>query len=483
MIEKEVLKAKTIKGVKWSGISQLLVNIFDFTVYALLARILYPKDFGIFAMATVFTGLVAVINQLGLEIAIIQRKDIEEIHLSSTFWFILAFGVVLGLSVSGSAFILEKYFTNPLVKPILMVLSINFVINDLGFIHFSLLQRRLEFKKIALIETLTIIMGGGASVLMALKGFGVWSLVGGWIGQSFIRVVLSWLLCDWRPESIFSFQSVRDLFAFGRHIVGCRIASQISNNIIHLTIGRIYGEYYLGVYSFAYKLSHIPADKLSSIIARVALPVFSSVQEDNKTIRHIYRKKVLYLSLLCFPLLFGLLATTPRFIGIVYGSKWLDAVLPVRIFCFMGLVTCISTTAGIILRAKGRPDKELVWTVVWAITLVLSIFGSLQYSLKGVCVALTVSTIVLFSYLQYMGNRMISLKAKDFFSSLYPAVILSLAMLIVIVVYENLIGHFFKVMSVMGLFLPVSIGAAVYVGLIRWKYSDLFTEIKALVRH
>ncbi len=475
------LKSRTIKGVKWSGIGQLLANGADFVIYAILARILFPEDFGVFAMATVFTGFVSVINQLGMETAIIQRKDINESHLSTSFWFILVFGIFLSLMIIGVAPLLANHFTNELVQPVLMALSLNFIATAFGFVHYALLQRWIEFKKIAIIEISTILIGGTASIIMALNGWGVWSLVWGWVGQSMIRSAISWVLCKWRPKMIVDLQSFKELFAFGKNIVGSRISTSLSDNIIYLLIGRVLGESTLGIYSFAYKLSHLTATKFSRIISRVALPTFSSIQDDDAAISWIYQKKIKCISLICFPLLFGMLTTAPRFIEVIYGYKWRAAIIPLQMLCVMSFVKTIICHSGTVIISKGRPDVQFKWNVVAGITYPLFLLIGLKYEIIGVCISLTIATFILYFIIQYVANSMIYLSTRDFIASLYPATLSSVLMTTGILIYEKFYGARFDSANVLGFIIPVILGVIIYAMSVRFIFSSLHSEIKEIL--
>jgi len=176
----------------WTGISQFLSQAFQFIVIIILARLLYPEQFGIVGMAAIFTGFISRFNELGLSAAIIQRKNINEMHLSTSFWTSLATGIILCiLTIIVSPYIAD-YFQEELVRPILIISSINFIVGSFTVIPRTLFTKSLDFKKLAIVEIYATFISGLISILLAVKGYGVWSLVLGGISNSFISVLIFW---------------------------------------------------------------------------------------------------------------------------------------------------------------------------------------------------------------------------------------------------------------------------------------------------
>jgi len=466
-------------GVFWSGTSQFSTQICQFIVMTILARLLFPEDFGTIGMAVIFTGLVQTINELGLSAAIIQKKNINDNHLSTSFWISLGLGIVLFITTVIISPYIADFFKNELVGPIVSVLSTGFIFGPFNVVHRSLLQKNIEFKKIATTEISATVMSGALSIILALLGFGVWSLVFGTILSNFTRVVLLWKVCTWRPSMTFDLTSFKELFSFGAHVMGSRFLNYIDSNIDYLLIGKLLSATALGHYTLAYQLSTFPLTRISSIITSVTFPAFSVIQDDNDTLRHAYLKVNKYISIITFPLLAGLIMVAPDFVPIVFGEKWAPMIVPLQILCVAGALKSVVTTVGSIFLSKGRSDIQFKWNLFTAILLPIAIFIGTRYGITGVAMAITIMSFLLGIIIQRIVNNLINLNFSDYFKALYPATTGSILVIISLLIYQKL--SIYNHLDIFSLTSSIILGVFVYIPVMRIIAKDLFREIKILI--
>lgn len=466
-------------GVLWSAASQFSTQIFQFIVITILARLLLPEDFGIIGMAVIFTGLVQTINELGLSASIIQRKNITENHLSTSFWISLGLGIILCITTVTISPYIADFFKNELVGPVVSVLSIGFISGAAGVVHKSLLLKNIDFKKIAIVEIIASVMSGAVSVTMALLGFSVWSLVFGTVLGNFARMVLLWVVCTWRPSVIVDLTSFKELFTFGVHVMGSRFLNYIDSNADYLLIGKFLSATALGHYTFAYQLSTFPLSRISSIITSVTFPAFSIIQDDNDMLRYAYLKVIKYISLVTFPMLSGLIVVAPDFIPIVFGEKWTPMIIPLQILCVAGALWSIGTTVGSVLMSKGRADIQFKWNVFTAIVLPIAILIGIRYGIVGVAMAMTITSCILVFIIQKIVNNLINLNSSDFFKALYPATFGSSILILSLITFQKLISiiYLHDILSLVG---SLIVGVMSYFFTIRILFSNDFDEISEL---
>lgn len=475
------LTTKTVQGVGWSGISQIVAQAFQFAVRIILARLLVPKDFGVIGMALIFTALIQTVNELGLSAAIIQRKDINKKHLSTSFWISIFMGVILCIiAVIASPFIAD-FFKERLVQPVISILSIGFILGSFGAIHRTLLQKKIDFKSVAITETGAAAFSGIVSVVLALLGFGVWSLVMGALMGSFGRSALLWLRCPWRPSMIFDFKSFEELFGFGKNVMGSQIVQYVTFNADYLLIAKFLDVTSLGFYTLAYQIAIFPLSRISSIITRVTFPTFSIIQDDNANLRVGYLKAIKYTSLITFPLLAGLAVVAREFIPIVIGEKWMPMVLPLQILCVAGILYSVATHVGSILLSKGRSDIHLKWDIFAAIVLPIAVLIGVRYGITGVATATTVVSCALFLIIQKITNRLIDLNFYDFFKALYPATACSVILMISVLTFQTL-SILISLQDIISLMGSITIGAMAYILAIRIIDNNSLREIGVLVK-
>ena len=201
------LKQKTFKGVLWSGGERFGTQAIQFVFGIFLARILTPADFGLIGMLAVFIALAQTFIDSGFSIGLIRKHDATNVDYSTVFWF----NMIVSFFAYGVLFVSSPYIAAFYKQPILIVLTkvitINLIINSFGAIQRTILTKKIDFKSQAKVRLIAIIIGGVIGIVMALKGYGVWSLVGKNLTQTLITNLGFWLVSSWRPSIVFSIKS------------------------------------------------------------------------------------------------------------------------------------------------------------------------------------------------------------------------------------------------------------------------------------
>lgn len=416
------LSRTTARGAIWTGMASASTSLLRLAILAILARLLAPADFGLLTAATFFVDLSNVIHELGFSAAIIQKQKTDSEYLSTAFWTSQGMGVVLCLLLTAISPLVARFYRNPSVQPVLMVLSLSFVIMPLGLLQKVLLQKRLDFRRVAMAEVGAVLVMGGVSIGLAWRGLGVWGLVWGSIAQKATEVVLLWVLDPWRPGRLWNRAAFRELFGFGANVLGERIANYLNANLDYPLVGRLLGQAALGYYSLAFQLVTLPLTRVSILVSRVTFAAFSLVQDEQERLQRGYLTTVRYISLLTFPLIAGLFWTAPELLDLIGGGpKWVPAVLPLRIMCLAGMIKSVVTTVGSVLKAKGRPDIGFKWNAATLVITVVALLIGARFGIEGVAWAVTVLTVVLSPIIQTIANRLIGLAWTRYFRALRPA--------------------------------------------------------------
>lgn len=461
--------------------SNIFSNLLSFLITAILARLLLPSAFGIVGMANLFIGIMAVINELGLSAAIIQRKEITEDHLSTAFWPNLFEGVLLCAITILFSRLIAAFFENSLVQPVLVLLSVNFVISSLSIVHGALLRRNLDFKRISAANVISTLVLGIVSVSMALSGYGVWSIVLGTISGGASGTLMLWFLCPWRPSVKFNLRSFRGLFDFGINILGIRVLGYLRSNVDYLIVSQFLGSSALGYYTLAYNLMVFPMTRISGGIFEVVFASFSRIQEDNLRLRRAYLKTITYITVVTFPLVVGMFITAPELIRTVYGEKWSNSILPLQIMCVAGLIKSVGTTLGPVLRSKGRPDIELKWNMLVLIFLTVAIVIGTRYGIAGVALGVTLTTLGNFPLIQSITNSLIDLKVRDYLSSLQPATLCSASMAVGLMAYRQINTTLLGLSDPLLLVSSIVVGAIIYLGVLWLTSAEIVRETYGLL--
>ena len=418
------LKTKTIQGVGWSGVSQVIRLVLHFIVIAILARLLTPNDFGLLAMTVVFTGFMMVFCDFGLTAALIQRRKITEEHLSSSFWINVLTGFILTLLLIFLTPIIANFYNESRLTLIISTLSLTFFISSFSIVQTALFTRKLDFKSLAIVEISAVLISGVIAVTLAFSGFGVWSLVWQQLIFVFVRVIFLWKLSNWKPKFLFKWQRFKELLGFSLNFTGFSFINYFSRNFDDLLIGKLFGSISLGFYNLAYQLLLFPLNNISQIIGRVMFPSLSVIQNNKDKVRCSYTKATRYIAIITFPLMIGLLVIAPQFIRVVFGLQWERSIFLVQVFALSGLIQSIGATVGWIYQSQGRTDIMFRWGLFSSIIVIIAFILGLRWNIEGVAVSYMIAGLLLVYPNFAIPFKLINLKFSYFvkqFKSIFLA--------------------------------------------------------------
>lgn len=432
------LTSKVLKGSFWTSLSTVITTSINFLVTIILARILEPKDFGLFAMVFMVTSFVGVFSDFGFGAAIIQRRDVSNSQLSTFFIVNILIGFSISLTLFLFAPIISFFFEEPQIKPLIQLSGITFLLGPLGTVHSLLFQKRLNFKVPALIEVVSTFMYGLSTTIFAHFGLKVWSFLWGSIIQQVTFLILLWIFSAWRPIiKECKLSSIKGLVKFSFNYTGASLLTYFNRNIDNLLIGKLLGSTPLAIYSLAYRIMMFPLAKISYVIARVSFPTFSLVQDDNDKIIRGYLKQIKIIALVTFPLMTLVFLLAPEIIILFFGDKWKDTILILKVFAFIGMIQSVSTMVGTIYNAKGRTDIAFKWSILVGITLFFSILLGINWGINGVAYAYAISSTILSFSSQLIANQIIGLKLSLLLRQLRVPVISSILMFILGGIVKN----------------------------------------------
>jgi len=456
------LKYTSTRSAIWMGSSSLIIQFLTMITTAVLARLLEPALFGLLTMAMIVLNILGLVAELGLAKAIIQRKQLEERHLSTTFWA----NIVVALGLAGIAFIIAPFaaafFDEQAIHPILQALGLTFFLGSFGAVHTALLQKSMEFRTVSIIEIIAQLTYGILVIILALLGYGLWSLVIGVLIKSIVSSALPWFFQPWRPKLIFDRQAFRELFGFGANLMGIRMVVYLRDNIGNAVVGKTLGPAPLGFYNLAFNLTMVPGSKLASVLNRVVFPAFSSIQSEEEKLRRGYLQTVKYVAALTFPLSVGLIVVGPELIKVVYGPKWLSAVPLLQIMGVSGVLNALPALSGGIIEARGRPGLELKLAMIsYPVYFCLLLIG-LNWGLVGIAWATSINKLIFIVAGIILSCYVINLPLRAYVAAVSASVIGVISMALVVLGWRSLALHVLRYSDLLLLGSSVILGAGVY---------------------
>ncbi len=274
------LGTKTLRSAFWAYGSYVGGRLLGLATIAILARVLVPEDFGLVALALTFTTLLETLKDFGLSQALIVSKDEDlETKSNTVFFYGLAVALSTALVIVAIAPLVARFFDEPDLLPLILVLSLNFPLRALGVTHEALAMKRLNFRARTAAEICEVTMRGIVGVILALLGFGAWSLVLGLLAGAVVWAAVLWRLVPWRPRLRARRSHVRELFTFGGTLTGVNVLHGLTASADSMIIGRVLGPTSLGLYSLGFRLPQLAVVNISMTTGIVLFPAYTKVGE------------------------------------------------------------------------------------------------------------------------------------------------------------------------------------------------------------
>ncbi len=393
-----------------------------------LARLISPEDFGLFAMVSIFTSLLSIFKDAGLGTATVRKQGLTHPEVTNIFWINNLISVCLGLVIVLMSPVVAWFYGDPRLTLMTASLSLGFIVSGFGIQHHALMSRQMRFNELALVHIFALVVGILAGITAAYFGATYWSLVILQFVTVFTTTTLCWILCKWRPGLPRRDVSVRGMVFFGGNLTGSRIINFFNLNLGNILIGRYVGAASLGMYDRANQLLHMPVHQFSFPIGRVAIPALSSLQSTPDRFRNYYRYVVFFIGLITFPFVFALLVFANEVVLVVLGSQWTDVTPIFQLLVPASFVGIIRVALRWIYITLGHADRLLRWGFVDLISNIVFLAIGIQYGVLGVALAFSAKALLLIFPEVLYCMKGTFLKASDLYQPLmYSFVYSSLA--------------------------------------------------------
>ena len=342
-------------GIGWTYLSFVLGKLLSFVSTLILARILVPQQFGLVAYCTLAVQYLDIINQSGMDDALIARKDMIEQAANSAFVSNMIMGVVSFGIAWMTAPEIALFFKVDEITPLFRLLALVLPVNAIGLVPYTMLSRDLRFQVKLIPDIFQGVSKGLTSIILAAAGFGPWSLIWGQIAGAGISVVLSWSLANWRPSWKFNWRATRDVLVYGGHITVGDFLGNLRANVDYIIVGRILGAATLGIYTLSYRIPELVINSVNSVVGTVAFPLISRISSDKENLRSTYFGYIRYIALFTFPIGFGLALVSPLFVETFLSENWLPVIVPMELISIALAVSSVGYVPGVLYKAIGQP--------------------------------------------------------------------------------------------------------------------------------
>lgn len=386
------LTARTFRGFLWAFSGAGVQSVLKIVVLTVLARLVDPGSFGVVSAAMTVVALAELFGQVGVAPAIVQAPELTDRIVRTGSTVTIMSGFVAGAGLFLLAPQVAVLFQMAAVEPVIRAFSLVFVVTSFSIVPMALMQRRMQFRGIALVTLASYLFGYAAvSIGLAVLGFGIWALVWGQVAQSCLAGVGFFMASGHSVRPLIDKTAFKHLFRFGAGMTLSRFGNYIALNVDYFVVGRWLGAEALGFYSRAYILLVQPANLVGSVGEKVLYPALASVQNDSARFVRGYYRAIGLVAMTNVPGSAVLVVLAPELINLLLGPQWRPAVLPFQILVLaLGFRTGYKLTSTL-LRARGSVYLAAMWQWTYAALVAASAFVGLRWGVVGVAAGVSVA--------------------------------------------------------------------------------------------
>lgn len=359
-----------------------------------LARLLTPADYGLIAMVMALIGVADTFRDFGLSSAAIQAATLSTAQRTNLFWVNTGLGATLTGLTCASAPLVAMVFNRPELTTITVAMSVSFLVNGMATQYRADLYRRMEFRRLAVVDISSPLVGLSAAVVAAIYGLGFWALVIQQVATLTTSLLLLTICARWLPGLWEKGASIRSFISFGWRLAGSQLVAYLGNNIDTIMLGLRVTPGQLGLYNRSYQLLSVPISQIRGPLSTVAIPVLARVQDD---VSRFHRFVAMGQMVLGYSLVAGLAVVAgaaDSLVAILLGSQWVDAVPILRLLAAAAGLQLLAFVGYWVYVSKGLVGELLKYTfVTTSIRIIFVVTGSF-FGVIGVAWAMLMAPLV-----------------------------------------------------------------------------------------
>jgi len=436
-----VNRSSVISSLIWKFMERCCVQGVSFIVTIVLARILCPEDYGLIALVAVFLSLSNVIVEGGLNSALIQKKNANEVDFSTIFYTSIALSSLLYAALFVGAPSIASFYHIIELTPVVRVLGTSLFFYAINSVQKAYLSRNLLFKNLFYSSLGAVLLSGIVGILMAYNGFGVWALVAQSIISQVATTIIMWFTVKWRPILVFSKQSFLELFGFGWKIFISNLVISLFTNARSLIIGKVYNASSLAYFDRGKQFPSLIMDNINGSIQSVLFPVLSQEQDNESNVRAIVRRTIKTSSYIISPIVIGLAITAEPVVRCLLTDKWIDAVPFIQIFCIAFLLMPLQIANLEAIKSLGHSGTTLKLELSKKVIELIVLLVTVPISVKAIACGIVVYNAICIFINTIPNKKLLNYGVLDQIKDVLPAFFVTSCMGIPLILVNHLITN------------------------------------------
>ncbi len=418
------------KGTAWLFFGNTSIQVINFLVGIVLARLLAPADFGVLATISIFTGIAGFVAGGGMGQALVRAKEATKQDYDIVFTLQMVVGCLIYAVLFTIAPWFAEWYNTPLYADLLRVSALSFIFRPLVNLPGSILHRDMRFKEKSVVGIISLVVTSGLSIGMAFTGYGVWSLIAGGLAGSVISMLLLAPLAKWKPGFSLDIKRGRDIARYGMLVTIGDFIVYLRRQVSSFILSRTLGTHVLGLFNKADSLAQIPNAQITGSVYHVVLRSLAKEQDNLDLSQYIYLRSITLVSIYTWPIFVTVGWLALPLIRFTYGDKWVEAAPAMACFAVVGPFLMLEMLSGSVLAARNWVDKEIPVQLIQLTIVVLGVLAGIPYGLLGVAIGASLSNVYGAFHMTKLASRCLSMPARQVVTALYIPVLLNAGLLI-----------------------------------------------------
>ena len=472
----EVTSGKAINSVLWKFLERSSVQVTQFVITIILARILTPSEYGIIALIMVFINICQVIVDGGLNTALIQKKNADEVDFSTIFYFglFMSFGLYVLLYVVAP--LIASFYAQEELVPVVRVMSLILFPFAVNSVQSAYVSRNFLFKKMFLCNIVSVITSGIVGIICAYTGWGVWALVAQMLVAQISLTIIMLFVLRWRPLFFFSVDSFNSLFSYGWKIFSTNVLIAIFANLRKLIVGKFYTPESLAYFERGEHMPNLVITNIQSSIQSVMFPVFSKEQGNRTRIKQMLRRSTKMSCFIIYPLMMLLIVSAKPLVLLLLTEKWLPTVAFIQIFCIANFFRPITIPNLEAIKALGYSGITLKLEVIKKIVDISLLVSAMFFGVYAIAWSIVLFNFTCVFINLYPNKRLLDYGIAEQIKDAVPTLLLTLIMGMVVFWIQ-----FLNLPLIVILFTQYVVGALFYVYLCFVVREESFVYLKNMI--
>ena len=450
---------QVLSALKWTLVGRLSTQFISWAITLSVMHMLVPEDYGLVAMATIFSGFFSLVAEIGLGSSLVQSSEVSTRQIRQVFAAVLLSNFsIFGILSLGVAPLAAIFFAEPRLEQIIPVVALQFIPAAFSVLPGAILDRELSYRGRSLVDFVSGLSGGLLTLGLAFAGYGAWSLAWGSVLSAFLSAVGLNYLKPIREYPLFDFSGSGTIFRFGRDVAANQLVFYFYSQADALVVGKLLGRHALGLYSVSMDLASLPASRIASILNKVAFPSMSMVKRSGGKVNSYILKSVRSISLISFPVMWGISSVSPEIVSGFLGDKWSNATTALSI---LSLIMPLRVLGPIIhggLQSVGRADVSFRNTISTGVVMCIAFVVGCQFGLIGVALAWLLAFPCAFLANVHRARAHLDISVRNVIEALYKPMTASALMYVAVsLTRQNLAMQPLQLLAIL-----IAVGCAAY---------------------